>query len=64
MQSASQFKGLLQDGYDPLSSMDPANIESIEVLKDADATAIYGSGAQWCDIDHYERRGPQRGNFF
>lgn len=27
----------------PLSSINPADIESIEVLKDADATAIYGS---------------------
>lgn len=30
-------------GYDPLSTINPANIESIEILKDADATAIYGS---------------------
>ncbi len=30
-------------GSSPLNSIDPANIESIEVLKDADATAIYGS---------------------
>ncbi len=30
-------------GFDPISSINPANIESIEVLKDADATAIYGS---------------------
>jgi TonB-linked SusC/RagA family outer membrane protein len=27
----------------PLNSVDPASIESIEVLKDADATSIYGS---------------------
>lgn len=27
----------------PLNTIDPADIESIEVLKDADATAIYGS---------------------
>jgi len=27
----------------PLASINPSNIESIEVLKDADATAIYGS---------------------
>lgn len=27
----------------PLNSLDPGSIESIEVLKDADATAIYGS---------------------
>ncbi|MCK9304992.1 MAG: SusC/RagA family TonB-linked outer membrane protein, partial [Bacteroidales bacterium] len=30
-------------GTSPLNSIDPANIESIEILKDADATAIYGS---------------------
>jgi TonB-linked SusC/RagA family outer membrane protein len=30
-------------GMNPLSAINPADIESIEVLKDADATAIYGS---------------------
>lgn len=30
-------------GGNPLNSINPADIESIEVLKDADATAIYGS---------------------
>ncbi|WP_338356900.1 SusC/RagA family TonB-linked outer membrane protein [Yeosuana marina] len=30
-------------GIDPLSNLNSANIESIEVLKDADATSIYGS---------------------
>lgn len=30
-------------GQNPLYSLNPADIESIEVLKDADATAIYGS---------------------
>lgn len=30
-------------GQSPLYSLNPADIESIEVLKDADATAIYGS---------------------
>jgi len=30
-------------GQSPLASINPADIESIEVLKDADATAIYGS---------------------
>jgi TonB-linked SusC/RagA family outer membrane protein len=30
-------------GYDPLSTLNPSSIESIEVLKDGDATAIYGS---------------------
>jgi len=30
-------------GIDPLNNIDVSNIESIEILKDADATAIYGS---------------------
>ncbi|OXB07810.1 SusC/RagA family TonB-linked outer membrane protein [Flavobacterium pectinovorum] len=37
--SAGQFGGL----SNPISNINPADIESIEVLKDADATAIYGS---------------------
>jgi TonB-linked SusC/RagA family outer membrane protein len=46
VQSTGQNFLLVANGigaYDPLSSINPANIESIEVLKDADATAIYGS---------------------
>ena len=42
--------GFIQSGMDsyaggqsPLFSLDPSNIESINILKDADATAIYGS---------------------
>lgn len=35
--------GLLPGGMSPLNSINPSDIESIEVLKDADATAIYGS---------------------
>ena len=35
----------LQTGYDALSFINPQDIESINVLKDADATAIYGSRA-------------------
>jgi TonB-dependent starch-binding outer membrane protein SusC len=38
----SQRSGSL-NASSPFSSIDPADIESIEVLKDADATAIYGS---------------------
>ena len=34
---------ILGAGTNPLNSINPADIESIEVLKDADATAIYGS---------------------
>lgn len=30
-------------GFSPLNTINPADIESIDVLKDADATAIYGS---------------------
>lgn len=32
-----------EGGLSPLNTINPADIESIEVLKDADATAIYGS---------------------
>ncbi|WP_233530569.1 SusC/RagA family TonB-linked outer membrane protein [Gelidibacter salicanalis] len=41
LNSVGQLTSL--SGLDPLSTIDPNNIESIEVLKDADATAIYGS---------------------
>lgn len=34
---------ILPEGTSPLNGINPANIESIEVLKDASATAIYGS---------------------
>jgi len=34
---------ILAGASSPLNSINPADIESIEVLKDADATAIYGS---------------------
>ncbi|MDO6739017.1 SusC/RagA family TonB-linked outer membrane protein [Wenyingzhuangia sp. 2_MG-2023] len=34
---------ILPGGINPLQGINPNNIESIEVLKDADATAIYGS---------------------
>lgn len=33
------------DGFSPLNSISPNDIESVEILKDADATAIYGSRA-------------------
>jgi TonB-linked SusC/RagA family outer membrane protein len=39
------FGGVAPGGGNPLSYINPADIESIEVLKDADATAIYGSRA-------------------
>ncbi|WP_273016979.1 SusC/RagA family TonB-linked outer membrane protein [Leeuwenhoekiella blandensis] len=42
----NSFSGLTSPtlaGIDPLNSLNPVNIASIEILKDADATAIYGS---------------------
>ena len=39
----SQGALLATSGIDPLNTLNLANIESIDVLKDADATAIYGS---------------------
>ena len=46
--SAGEFANTGNDGTfsiatNPLTSLNPADIESIEVLKDASATAIYGS---------------------
>lgn len=43
--SPIRTSGLLTNvpGLDPLNALNLANVESIEVLKDADATAIYGS---------------------
>lgn len=38
--AAFSFSG---NGLSPLSTLNPADIERIEILKDADATAIYGS---------------------
>jgi len=40
---ASFFAGAITAGGSPLSSFNPSDIESVEILKDADATAIYGS---------------------
>lgn len=47
-QPANQLRSAANDnfgqgGLSPLASINPSDIESIEVLKDADATAIYGS---------------------
>lgn len=43
MAFAETSQAILFNGTSPLNSINPADIESIEVLKDADATAIYGS---------------------
>ncbi|MDI1306366.1 MAG: TonB-dependent receptor plug domain-containing protein, partial [bacterium] len=39
----SQTSSTLPTATSPLNSINPSTIESIEILKDADATAIYGS---------------------
>jgi TonB-linked SusC/RagA family outer membrane protein len=39
------LSAVITGGGSPLSTLNPKDIESIEVLKDADATAIYGSRA-------------------
>lgn len=39
----ASFYGNQYSGISPLTAINPADIESIEVLKDADATAIFGS---------------------
>lgn len=43
LHSFSGITSSTSTGLDPLSTLNVSNIESIEVLKDADATAIYGS---------------------
>lgn len=43
MQNLNQSQLLTAMATNPLNSINPGDIESIEVLKDADATAIYGS---------------------
>ncbi len=40
---ASTFTSSVIAGGNPLSTINPADIESINILKDADATSIYGS---------------------
>ncbi len=42
--SSSLLNGVLQGG-NPLNYINPYDIESVSILKDADATAIYGSRA-------------------
>lgn len=41
--AANNPTSISQGGLSPLSAINPADIASIEVLRDADATAIYGS---------------------
>ncbi len=41
--TSSGMAGNVQNRINPLSSINPSDIESIDILKDASATAIYGS---------------------
>jgi TonB-linked SusC/RagA family outer membrane protein len=41
--AANNPRSITQGGLSLLTTIDPSDIESVEVLKDADATAIYGS---------------------
>ena len=43
--SGGQVNGIISGAGNPMSFINPSDIESIAVLKDADATAIYGSRA-------------------
>ena len=43
LSAANKPRNTTQGGLSPLNAINPNDIESIEVLKDADATAIYGS---------------------
>lgn len=48
---------LVPNGFDPLATLNPTDIESIEILKDGDATAIYGSrGANGVIVIKTKRR--------
>ena len=49
-------------GLDPLNNLNVSNIESIEVLKDADATAIYGSRGANGVVLITTKTGKQRGS--
>ncbi|SFE45384.1 TonB-linked outer membrane protein, SusC/RagA family [Chitinophaga sp. CF118] len=48
-----------EGGISPFNGINPADIESIEVLKDADATAIYGSRGANCVILITTKRGKE-----
>ncbi|MFR5656571.1 MAG: hypothetical protein ACLUDU_00585 [Butyricimonas faecihominis] len=39
-----------------ISGLNPDDIEQIDVLKDASATALYGTRSKWCDCDYHEKR--------
>lgn len=45
----------------PLNSINPNDIESFEILKDADATAIYGSRSKWSSAGYDQERKSREG---
>ena len=55
----SAFSGGIVSGGNPLSSINPSDIESVNILKDADATSIYGSRGANGVILITTRRGKQ-----
>ncbi len=51
--NAGGIGGSWGSAFNPLSDINPMDIQSIDVLKDAAATAIYGArGAKWRNSDH------------
>ncbi|MDR2556429.1 MAG: TonB-dependent receptor [Bacteroidales bacterium] len=53
-----------EEGLDPLSTINPADIENISILKDASATSIYGSRATNGVIVITTKRGKQGSSTF
>ncbi|MEQ7800944.1 SusC/RagA family TonB-linked outer membrane protein [Pedobacter sp. ASV1-7] len=61
--SSASGTGILGHHANPLSVINPSDIESLEVLKDADATAIYGSrGANGVILIKTKTSNPKLGN--
>ena len=57
--------GLNPGGGNPLDFINPGDIESVSVLKDADATAIYGSrAANGAILDHHEKGESRKASWF
>lgn len=47
---------ILVDGVSiDISSLNPNDIESVSVLKDASAAAVYGARSLWSHLDHYQK---------
>lgn len=48
----------LANGSTPIDYLNPNDIASIEVLKDASATAIYGARGEWCNFGNHQTGQP------